>query len=265
MSDTYPVNNRSVIRYWVVVPAAGIGARMGGDLAKQYLLLGAKTILEHTLERLLGIPSVAGIVVAIAKTDSLWPNLAISQHPLIHSIEGGPERASSVLNGLDYLQSKLQPQDWVLVHDAARPCITLATITALCTSLQDDEVGGIVAVPVSDTIKRVKGANTIENTVDRSSLWRAQTPQLFRYRLLRDCLMQTMARGENITDEASALELCGYTPKVVEGREDNIKITRPDDLLLAAFILQQQSSLDKSVDNSLDKNRDTDQNRETAK
>lgn len=230
------------ISYWVVVPAAGVGTRMGSEIPKQYLLLGGKTILERTLERLLTIPAVAGVVVALAKDDALWPSLTISQHPLIHAIEGAAERAGSVLNGLTYLQHKLQPQDWVLVHDAARPCVSLTSIALLCESLLQDAVGGILAVPVSDTLKQVM-AGGIANTVDRRSLWRAQTPQLFRYQLLRDCLMQALARGENITDEASALEVCGYSPKVVEGREDNIKITRPDDLLLAAFILQQQEKI----------------------
>lgn len=229
-------------RYWVVVPAAGMGARMGSEIPKQYLLLGSKTILEHTLERLLKLPLLAGIVVAVSKTDLLWPTLAISKHSLIHTAEGGTERANSVLNGLNYLNEKIQPDDWVLVHDAARPCVTLTNISVLCESIQNDDVGGILAVPVSDTLKYVSADNEIDNTVDRRCLWRAQTPQMFRHQLLRDCLIQTMARNENITDEASAVELCGYTPKVVEGREDNIKITRPDDLLLAAFILQQQET-----------------------
>jgi 2-C-methyl-D-erythritol 4-phosphate cytidylyltransferase len=226
--------------YWIVVPAAGIGARMGSDLPKQYLLLNNTTILEHTLTRLLQLPHLIGIVVAVSDSDSYWNNLSVSQHPLIHAIQGGAERADSVLNGLQFLQGKLQDQDWVLVHDAARPCVTLSNIVRLCETLQDDEVGGILAIPVSDTIKNVAADVSILNTVDRRPLWQAQTPQLFRYKLLRDCLVQTLERKENITDEASALELCGFTPKVVEGRSDNIKITRPDDLPLAAFILRNQ-------------------------
>lgn len=223
---------------------------MGVDIPKQYLQLAGKTILEHTLERLLAIPAIAGIVVALAKDDPLWQGLAVSQHPLIHPVDGAAERAGSVLNGLDYLQDKLQPQDWVLVHDAARPCVSLASIALLCESLQQDAVGGILAVPVSDTIKYVSAGSGIANTVDRRGLWRAQTPQLFRYKLLRDCLLQAAVHGENITDEASALEVCGYSPKVIEGREDNIKITRPDDLLLGAFILQQQEKLRQQQEDS---------------
>ena len=241
MPNSNPANSITA-RYWVVVPAAGMGSRMGSETPKQYLMLGAKTIIEHTLARLLKIPELAGIVVAVSQTDSLWNNLPVSTHPLIHRVDGGIERANSVLNGLDYLQDKLQAQDWVLVHDAARPCITLANISALCEALKDDHVGGILAIPVNDTLKQVNTANAIEKTIDRTPLWRAQTPQLFRYQLLRECLLHTIARSDVITDEASALELCGYTPKIIEGREDNIKVTRPDDLLLAAFILQQQES-----------------------
>lgn len=243
MPNVHSSTISSAVPYWVVVPAAGVGARMGGDLPKQYLQLGGKTILEHTLERLLTIPSVAGVVVALAKDDALWPSLAISRHPLIHRVDGAAERAGSVLNGLTYLQDKLQPQDWVLVHDAARPCVSLASIALLCESLLQDAVGGILAVPVSDTLKQLGAGSSIATTVDRRSLWRAQTPQLFRHKLLRDCLIQALADSETITDESSALEVCGYSPKVIEGREDNIKITRPDDLLLAAFILQQQENL----------------------
>jgi 2-C-methyl-D-erythritol 4-phosphate cytidylyltransferase len=227
-------------KYWALVPAAGVGSRMGADVPKQYLRLADKTILEHTLVRLLKIPQLVGVVVAVSKDDVYWPDLAIRQHPLIHTVEGGAERADSVLNGLNYLQDKLNPQDWVFVHDAARPCVTLESIFCLSESLKSDAVGGILAIPVSDTIKNIGAANSILNTVDRRPLWQAQTPQLFRYQVLRDCLAQTLARRENITDEASAVELCGFSAKVVEGRSDNIKITRPDDLLLAEFILCNQ-------------------------
>jgi len=227
-------------RYWFVIPAAGVGARMNADKPKQYLLLADKTILEHTLDRILTMPNLAGIVVAISKEDSYWTSLSIRQNPLIHVVNGGEERADSVLNGLNYLADQLAADDWVLVHDAARPCVTLSTIKKLCDELAENEVGGILAVPVSDTLKQVINKNEIQTTIDRRSLWQAQTPQAFRYKLLRDCLTQTLARNQTITDESSAVELCGYVPKVIEGRTDNIKITRPDDLMLAEFILKQQ-------------------------
>lgn len=226
-------------RYWFVIPAAGIGSRMGADKPKQYLMLGNKTILEHTITRILNLPNLAGVVVPLSIQDNFWKSLTILQHPLVHTIHGGAQRADSVLNGLNYLADKAHNQDWVLVHDAARPCVTIENIQKLCDDLAGNEVGGILAVPVSDTLKQVV-SNKIQTTVDRSALWQAQTPQLFRYKLLRDCLIQTLARSENITDESSAVELCGYQPKVVEGRTDNIKVTRPDDLLLAEFILKQQ-------------------------
>ncbi|HOY23963.1 MAG TPA: 2-C-methyl-D-erythritol 4-phosphate cytidylyltransferase [Cellvibrio sp.] len=230
-------------RYWFVIPAAGIGSRMGADKPKQYLMLGNKTILEHTITRILSLPSLAGIVVPLSSQDNFWTSLTILQHPLVHTIHGGAQRADSVLNGLNYLADKAHNQDWVLVHDAARPCVTIENIQALCDGVAGDEVGGILAVPVIDTLKQVASLNKIQTTVDRSALWQAQTPQLFRYKLLRDCLMQTLTRNENITDESSAVELCGYQPKVIEGRTDNIKVTRPDDLLLAEFILIQQEKL----------------------
>lgn len=227
-------------RYWFVIPAAGIGARMGADKPKQYLMLGGKTILEHTLQRILTLPNLAGVIVPLSSEDVYWTSLTILQHPLVHTIHGGEARADSVLNGLNYLADKAHAQDWVLVHDAARPCVTIASIQTLCNELKTSHIGGILAVPVSDTLKQITNKDEIQTTVDRSALWQAQTPQLFRYKLLHDCLMQTLASNENITDESSAVELCGYKPKVIEGRSDNIKITRPDDLLLAEFILQQQ-------------------------
>ncbi len=227
-------------RNWFVIPAAGIGARMGAGKPKQYLVLGDKTILEHTLLRILTLPNLAGVVVPLSSDDSYWTSLTILQHPLVHTIHGGASRADSVLNGLNYLADKAHALDWVLVHDAARPCVTLSSIKKLCDELADSNVGGILSVPVSDTLKKIANKNEIQTTVDRSSLWQAQTPQMFRYQLLRDCLTKTIANNENITDESSAVELCGYKPRVIEGRTDNIKVTRPDDLLLAEFILQQQ-------------------------
>jgi len=229
-----------VPRYWCVIPAAGIGSRMNADKPKQYLMLGQQTILEHTLSRILSLPYLAGVVVALSPRDSFWKSMSIFQHELVHTTVGGENRADSVLNGLNYLAGRTHANDWVLVHDAARPCVTLASIKKLCDELANSQIGGILSTPVSDTLKYVVNKRDIEATVDRSSLWQAQTPQMFRYHLLRDCLVKTLADNENITDESSAVELCGYQPQVVEGRSDNIKITRADDLLLAEFILQQQ-------------------------
>lgn len=227
-------------RYWFVIPAAGIGARMNADKPKQYLTLGNKTILEHTLSRILSLPNVAGVVVALSPEDNYWKSLSVFQNPFVHTTMGGESRADSVLNGLNYLADRVDNNDWVLVHDAARPCVAISSIQRLCDQLSDSDVGGVLSVPVSDTIKRVSNKNQILATVDRSPLWQAQTPQMFRYELLRDCLVKALASKENITDESSAVELSGYKALVVEGRSDNIKVTRPDDLLLAEFILRQQ-------------------------
>lgn len=234
-------NSHKQPRYWIIVPAAGVGARMGASLPKQYLTIDSKTILEYTLERLLQVPQLAGVYLALSLDDSYWSSLALAKHPALKIIAGGNERCDSVLNGLQALQNEADNNDWVLVHDAARPCVTLESIIMLIEQLKDHSVGGILGVPVSDTLKSVDQSQAIQHTVDRSVLWHAQTPQLFRYGLLRDCLLQALAAGQTITDEASAIEACGYKPLMVHGRSDNIKITRPEDLAIAKLILQQQA------------------------
>jgi 2-C-methyl-D-erythritol 4-phosphate cytidylyltransferase len=228
-------------RYWAVVPAAGVGKRMGTDVPKQYLSVLGKPVLQHTLERLLAVESLAGIAVALGAEDGYWADLPCATHPKIRRAPGGRERADSVLAGLDSLSGVAEPDDWVLVHDAARACLTPADVEKLMETLRDDPVGGILAVPVSDTLKRVEGADILE-TVDRSRIWRALTPQMFRYGLLRRALADAAANGQVVTDEARALELKGFRPRIVEGRPDNIKITRPEDLPLAAFFMERQCS-----------------------
>lgn len=226
-------------RFWAVVPAAGVGKRMGAEVPKQYLQVLGKAVLEHTLERLLSVEALAGIAVALGPEDGYWADLPCSKHPKIRRAPGGKERADSVLSGLHNLEGLARPDDWVLVHDAARPCLTRTDVEKLMTSLADDPVGGILALPVSDTLKRVEG-DSIQETLDRSRIWRALTPQMFRYGLLRHALEDAAERGRAVTDEASAMELKGFRPKLVEGRPDNIKITRPEDLPLAAFYLERQ-------------------------
>jgi len=226
-------------QFWGVVPAAGVGARMGADRPKQYLELRGKTVIEHTLERLLAAELFAGIAVAVSPEDPYWPELPIARHPRVHTARGGRERAESVKNGLEFLAGLARHDDWVLVHDAARPCIHADDIRKLAETLRDDPVGGILAQPVHDTLKRVEGG-TISETVDRQQIWRALTPQMFRVGTLHQALEDAAARGLVVTDEASALELQGQRPRIVEGRPDNIKITRPEDLALAAFYLEEQ-------------------------
>lgn len=226
------------LKYWAVVPAAGVGKRMQADRPKQYLELGGETVLQQTLTRLLSAEVFSAVSVAISKEDPYWPTLEISRHPQVITAAGGKERADSVLSGLRAIREQAADSDWVLVHDAARPCLTVSDILHLIESLKQDEVGGILALSSHDTLKHVDG-NTIKKTIDRTHVWRALTPQMFRYGDLKRVLEQTEGNPA-ITDEASAFELQGLQPKIVEGRPDNIKITRPEDLALAQFYLEQQ-------------------------
>ncbi|MDD5228458.1 MAG: 2-C-methyl-D-erythritol 4-phosphate cytidylyltransferase [Methylococcales bacterium] len=227
-------------KFWGIVPAAGVGKRMNADRPKQYLLLNnEQTVIEHTLTRLIKSNVFEKIVVAISDGDPYWDNFAISKHEKIIRAEGGKERADSVLNALAAIQNYANSQDWVLVHDAARPCITSHDIEKLISELCHDEVGGILALSSHDTLKDVDG-NQIVGTLNRNKIWRALTPQMFRYGALKTALTLTQGNVE-ITDEASALEFQGFSPKIIEGRSDNIKITRPEDLALARFYLEQQT------------------------
>ncbi|WP_339671413.1 2-C-methyl-D-erythritol 4-phosphate cytidylyltransferase [Dasania marina] len=223
-------------KYYAVIPAAGVGARVGSDKPKQYIRIQGKTILEHTLAALLSAEVFSEIIIAVSEQDNHWQQITLLQHPLIRIVQGGKERSDSVLAALTTLQ--VNPDDWILVHDVARPCLTAASIHKLIASLKDDEVGGILAMPLSDTVKQVGPPQMIHRTLDRNLLWAAQTPQMFPYHLLRQGLQQGLQQGLAITDEASAIELLGLQPKVVEGLASNIKITRPEDIALAAFYLE---------------------------
>ncbi|OGT19406.1 MAG: 2-C-methyl-D-erythritol 4-phosphate cytidylyltransferase [Gammaproteobacteria bacterium RBG_16_57_12] len=215
---------------------------MGAGLPKQYLPLNGRTVLEHSLWRLAACPGIAGIAVALAAQDAHWPQLALPPDVAVHTTTGGAQRCHSVLNGLHALAGLAQDEEWVLVHDAARPCVRVADIRNLMTYLADHPVGGLLGVPVNDTVKRADSAATIIETVDRHGLWRALTPQMFRYAALRCALQDSIKAGVTVTDEASAMEWAGHAPRLVEGQGDNIKITRPEDLPLAAYFLQQQQS-----------------------
>lgn len=226
------------IKFWAVVPAAGVGKRMNADRPKQYLDLAGKTVIEHTLLRLLQAEVFTAVAVAISEEDPYWSDLSVASHDKIIRAKGGKERADSVLSGLTAIRAQAADNDWVLVHDAARPCITPSDIHHLIDSLVHDDVGGILALPCADTLKNVQGQNIL-GTADRSHIWRALTPQMFRYGDLKTAL-EIAVGNPAITDEASALELQGKQPKIVEGRPDNIKITRPEDLALAQFFMEQQ-------------------------
>ncbi|MBJ2146708.1 2-C-methyl-D-erythritol 4-phosphate cytidylyltransferase [Vibrio sp. IB15] len=220
-----------------VVPAAGVGSRMKADRPKQYLKINGKTILEHTVEKLLAHPQVSQIVVAISDDDPYYPELPLTQNPQVIRVAGGSERADSVLSALDYIE-KQQLGGWVMVHDAARPCVQLSDIDKLISTAMSHNVGAILAVPVRDTMKR--GAQgQIDHTVERADLWHALTPQMFRAEPLWNVLSEALQQGVSITDEASAFEWKGFSPALVAGRSDNFKITQPEDLALAEFYLSQ--------------------------
>ncbi len=225
---------------WAVVPAAGIGSRMRADRPKQYLDLDGMTVIEHTLQRLASHPDIKAIVVSIAENDPWWHEVSLPENAEIHVVTGGAERADSVLNALIALSDIADGNDWVLVHDAARPCLRNQDITTMLQELSEHKVGGILGVPVSDTVKRADTQNGIVETVERKGLWRASTPQMFRLQILKEALQQSKSNGLAVTDEASAIELTGLQPVMVEGHADNIKITVPQDLALASLFLKQQ-------------------------
>lgn len=228
-------------RFWSVVPAAGVGSRMGAAVPKQYLSLhGSKTVIEHTLSRLSTHPQMSGVVVAISAGDEHWQQLDLSAYNNIHVANGGAERCHSVLNGLQLLSGFADVDDWVLVHDAARPCIHHADITHMIEILKDHPVGGLLGLPVADTMKRTSVDDEVLETVNRDNLWRALTPQMFRLGQLQQALQTALDDGFLVTDDASAIEHIGLKPRMIAGRGDNIKITRPEDLSLAEMYLAQQ-------------------------
>jgi 2-C-methyl-D-erythritol 4-phosphate cytidylyltransferase len=222
--------------FYALVPAAGFGARMGHELPKQYLPLAGQPMIAHALDTLCSSPEISTVFVVLAPDDKLfhtydWSRFGDKLQPLFC---GGERRSDSVLNGL--IASELEPDDWVLVHDAARPCLTQAQLAKLIAELRDDAVGGILAVPVADTLKRADENGRIVRTEDRAGLWQAQTPQMFRSGLLAQALQQC----KNVTDEASAIEALGLQPKLVLSEPTNFKVTYPQDMLLAELLLTRQ-------------------------
>ncbi|MBT1267351.1 2-C-methyl-D-erythritol 4-phosphate cytidylyltransferase [Pseudomonas sp. VS38] len=217
--------------FWAVIPAAGVGARMAADRPKQYLQLGGRTILEHSLGCFLDHPSLKGLVVSVAMDDPYWPTLACAADPRIVRVDGGEERSGSVLNALLYLHGQgASDDDWVLVHDAARPNLSRDDLDKLLFELADDSVGGLLAVPARDTLKRADKHGRVLETVDRTPIWQAYTPQMFHLGALHRALADSLVSDVVITDEASAMEWAGHAPRLIEGRSDNLKVTRPEDL-----------------------------------
>lgn len=215
---------------------------MGAARPKQYLPLAGKTVLEWTLERLCAQPQLQGLMVALAPDDAHWESLEMDCALPLWCVDGGAERCHSVLNALHALADRAAPDDWVLVHDAARPCVRNSDIDRLIESGRHHGVGALLAIPVRDTMKRCDASGTVSETVSREHLWLALTPQMFRLGALRQALGDAIAGAVLVTDEASAMERAGLSPRVVPGHSDNIKITRPEDLALAQFYLQQQGA-----------------------
>ena len=224
--------------FWAVIPAGGIGRRMGADRPKQYLKLLDRTVLEHSMLPFCEHPLIKGIVVVVADRDEFWPALATARHPRVVTAPGGRERCHSVLNGLKRLAGLADDGDWVLVHDAARPCITGTDIDCLIGGLGDHPAGGILAQPVRDTVKQVAQDHAIEATLERERLWRALTPQMFRLGVLREAISAAIEDDVLVTDEAQALERNGCRPAIVQGGSHNIKVSLDEDLALAEFYLK---------------------------
>ncbi len=228
-------------QFHVLIPAAGFGHRIGAEIPKQYLPLLGKPLIQHTLTIFMDCPRISSVSVVLSAEDIYWDaasavtNSAILQNSKIKVQRcGGTERSATVLNGLLAMQGSLEADDWVLVHDAVRPCLSLAALNHLLDVLENDTVGGLLAIPLADTLKRADAEQRVAATLSREGLWLAQTPQMFRYGLLTKAMQRA---GDAPTDEAQAVEALGFKPKLVAGELRNLKITYPQDLLLAEAIL----------------------------
>jgi len=228
---------------WAVMPAAGRGSRLGAEVPKQYLSLAGRPMIEHSLRALLGHPDVDGVVVALSPDDPYWAGWRHMENKPIYTCIGGAERADSVLAALQALPATVSEDQWVLVHDAARPCLRGVDLTRLLAIGQADPIGAILAAPVRDTIKRADEGEELRSaaTEPREKLWRAMTPQLFRRGGLTRALQAAMRGNVAVTDEAMAMELLGLKPRLVEGSEDNIKVTTAADIALAESILKRMA------------------------
>jgi 2-C-methyl-D-erythritol 4-phosphate cytidylyltransferase len=221
-----------------IVPAAGVGARMQANCPKQYLTIDKLTILEHTVNRLLAYPSITKVIVALGEQDSYFSSTSLAKHDQVQTVLGGQQRVDSVLAGLKVINPQEFP--WVLVHDAARPCVTHQDIGALIQACTEKNIGGLLASPVRDTMKRSTADLQVSETVDRENLWHALTPQMYPVTMLMAAIEQALIENVMITDESSAMELAKKPSLVVSSSSENIKITRPEDLAMAAFILAKQ-------------------------
>lgn len=221
--------------FHVIIPAAGAGSRMGAEMPKQYLTLLGRPIIQHTLAVFAANPRINSITLVLSSDDTFWDAANINLNTKTQALYcGGATRAATVLNALQALQDKVNPDDWILVHDAVRPGLSAAMLTLLLEALETDPVGGLLAIPLTDTLKRADREQRVMSTEPRDGLWQAQTPQMFRYGLLTQALQQA---GNTPTDEAQAVEALGFKPKLVSGELRNLKITYPQDLALVEAML----------------------------
>ncbi len=224
-----------MVKFHVIIPAAGAGSRMGAEMPKQYLALLGKPIIEHTLAVFAANPRINSICLALSSGDTFWDAANINLNSKTQVLYcGGATRAATVLNALQALQGNINPDDWILVHDAVRPGLSAAMLASLLETLENDPVGGLLAIPLADTLKRADGEWRVISTEPRDGLWQAQTPQMFRYGLLTNALQHA---GDAPTDEAQAVEALGLMPKLVSGELRNLKITYPQDLALVEAML----------------------------
>jgi 2-C-methyl-D-erythritol 4-phosphate cytidylyltransferase len=235
---------------WAVLPAAGIGRRMGSTIPKQYLTIDGVPLILHALRRLSAVSEIQIIIVVIHSEDNQWAKLQKSigeefKNRII-TVRGGDERYQSVLNGLTAVAEFADKDDWVLVHDAVRPCVRTSDIESLISKVSLHPVGGLLGSAVDNTLKKVGADLTVIETVDRESYWNALTPQMFRFAQLKASIEAVLASGEQVTDEAAAMEVAGFKPIMIAGSKDNIKITVESDLLLASQILKNQASDNES-------------------
>lgn len=226
-------------KFHVIIPAAGAGSRMGSEIPKQYLILSGRPMIEKTLGIFVSSSRIASISVVLSADDSAWnaANIQAGTNTSVYRV-GGVTRSQTVLNGLKAISNEVAQDDWILVHDAARPGMTDALLNRLLDTLEHDAVGGLLAIPLADTLKRADGERRVAHTEPRDHLWQAQTPQMFRYGMLVEALQLAAENSSIATDEAQAIEALGYQPKLVPGQLRNLKVTYPEDLALIEAILQ---------------------------
>ena len=233
---------KSIPKIWAILPAAGAGKRFSTQKPKQFFQLNGQLMAEHSLQRLLSVKSIQSIMIPCDSNIPLWSKVPSLQNPKVQMVAGGEQRVNSVLNGLQAIADQASDSDWVLVHDIARPCVTSQDINKLITAVEGHAVGGILTASVNETLKKVSLDQQIEATLDRAQYRLAQTPQLFKYGLLKTAIENCLQQGITPTDEAFAIENADLPVLAVEGRHDNIKITRQEDLAIASAILNSQES-----------------------